>query len=162
MHPTLLSILTPLHLTISRAALPVPKVFLYFPMFRQLDQKGATDLAIARWTMLHSITLHDVYLLSSGSIYLGRFAFEPVVFDAPVEIVFDFSNASEVESGLEDSHLRLLFMNFMTKGVTGVGQIGKLVVKVGSERQRELVERGRRMVGGFPVLDAAEVVLVEQ
>ena len=51
-------------------------------------------------------------------------------------------------------------MNCLTKGMLEVSELKKLVVKVGSEPHRRAVEAGRSMVGGFTVVDEAEVVLI--
>ncbi|KAK4690581.1 hypothetical protein P7C70_g9547, partial [Phenoliferia sp. Uapishka_3] len=159
MYPSLLSLLRPTHLTISREPHLAGKLFAYFPMFRQLDRSGATDTAFLKWTTLKSINLVDCYPLSSGSLFQGRFIFEPVMFVDPVEITMDFSKAGP-KTGLEEMHLRLLFMNCVTKGLAGVNEIKKLVVKVGSEEQRAEVEAGRAMVGGVLAVDEAEVRVV--
>lgn len=157
--PTLLDLLNPHHVTISRGPHDPQTVSMYFPMFCQLDATGAMDDAMRRWTALQTIELVDCYPLSSGAIFLGRFVFEPVLFNAPIAITFDFTSAGPV-TGLEDVHLQFLFMNCLTKGMLEVSELKKLVVKVGSEPHRRAVEAGRSMVGGFTVVDEAEVVLI--
>ncbi|KAK4699470.1 hypothetical protein P7C70_g6792, partial [Phenoliferia sp. Uapishka_3] len=155
-YTSFLALFCPLHLTISREGHNPSARSAYFPMFLHPTRTSAADSVLQSWTSLKSITLVDCYPLSVST---GFFLFESVIFEEPVEIIFDFTNAGQ-NTGTDEVMFKLLFTNIMTKGVTRVSNLGKLVIKVGSEEDRKVVEEGRRLVHGFEAIDRAEVVLV--
>ncbi|KAL8292352.1 hypothetical protein RQP46_001818 [Phenoliferia psychrophenolica] len=155
LYPALLSLLTPSHVTISRNLDPsfASSTGHLPPMFPQLG--NTVSAAVTSWTMLRSIHLINTFPLASGHPHVARFIFLPIAFDEPLSITFSAT------LGLEAGQLHNLWMNFITRGVVRIPNLRKLEVRVRSAEDKWEVEMGKRSPTEFPVLDRAQVVLVE-